>query len=73
MQVSNWTRTNVLQDLLRRVAREKVAPRAVQLFGAAGIAADDPINRYFRDAKVLQIIEGTNLIQRNIIARGLLG
>ena len=50
----------------------KVATDAVQLFGAAGISADTPINRYFRDAKVLQIIEGTNQIQRNIIARGLL-
>ena len=51
----------------------KVATDAVQLFGAAGISADYPINRYFRDAKVLQIIEGTNQIQRNIVARGLLG
>src|SRR6266404_7287191 len=32
-----------------------------------------PINRYFRDTKVLQIVEGTNQIQRNIIARNLLG
>jgi alkylation response protein AidB-like acyl-CoA dehydrogenase len=32
-----------------------------------------PINRYFRDAKVLQIVEGTNQIQRNIIASNLLG
>lgn len=51
----------------------RVATDAVQLFGAAGISADVPINRYFRDAKVLQIIEGTNQIQRNIIGDGLLG
>ena len=51
----------------------KVATDAVQLFGAAGISSEYPINRYFRDAKVLQIIEGTNQIQRNIIANGLLG
>ena len=50
----------------------KVATDAVQLFGAAGISNEFPINRYFRDAKVLQIIEGTNQIQRNIIARSLL-
>jgi hypothetical protein len=54
-------------------AAMKVATDAVQLFGAAGISADYPINRYFRDAKVLQIVEGTNQIQRNIIARTLLG
>lgn len=51
----------------------QVATDAVQLFGAAGISAEYPINRYFRDAKVVQIIEGTNQIQRNIIADSLLG
>jgi alkylation response protein AidB-like acyl-CoA dehydrogenase len=51
----------------------QVATDAVQLFGAAGISADYPINRYFRDAKVIQIIEGTNQIQRNIIADSVLG
>lgn len=50
-----------------------VAQDAVQLFGAAGISGDFPINRYFRDAKVLQIVEGTNQIQRNIIGRYLSG
>ena len=51
----------------------KVATDAVQLFGAAGISSEYRINRYFRDAKVLQIIEGTNQIQRNIIGDSLLG
>ena len=51
----------------------RVATDAVQLFGAAGVSAEFPINRYFRDAKVLQIIEGTNQIQRNIIAGSVLG
>ncbi|MDR3533884.1 MAG: acyl-CoA dehydrogenase family protein [Rhodopila sp.] len=51
----------------------KVATDAVQLYGAAGISNEYPINRYFRDAKVLQIIEGTNQIQRNIVARTMLG
>jgi alkylation response protein AidB-like acyl-CoA dehydrogenase len=51
----------------------RVATDAAQLFGAAGISADYPVNRYFRDAKVLQIVEGTNQIQRDIIANGLMG
>jgi alkylation response protein AidB-like acyl-CoA dehydrogenase len=51
----------------------RVATDAVQLFGAAGISNEFPINRYFRDAKVLQIVEGTNQIQRNIVANSLLG
>ncbi|MCB1510634.1 MAG: acyl-CoA dehydrogenase family protein, partial [Hyphomicrobiaceae bacterium] len=50
----------------------KVATDAVQLFGASGISNEYPINRYFRDAKVLQIIEGTNQIQRNIISRNVM-
>ena len=51
----------------------KVTTDAVQLFGATGISNDAPINRYMRDAKVTQIIEGTNQIQRNIIGNYLLG
>ena len=54
-------------------AAMRVATDAVQLFGAAGVSGEYPINRYFRDAKVLQIIEGTNQIQRNIIADSVLG
>jgi len=50
-----------------------VATQAVQIFGAAGISSQYPINRYFRDAKLGQIVEGTNQIQRNIIADALLG
>ena len=38
-----------------------------------GISNEFPINCYFRDAKVLRIVEGTNQIQRNIIARNVIG
>ncbi len=51
----------------------KVAVDAVQLFSACGISNDYPIHRYMRDAKVLQIIEGTNQIQRNIVSDALRG
>jgi alkylation response protein AidB-like acyl-CoA dehydrogenase len=51
----------------------RVATDAVQLFGAAGISSEYPINRYMRDAKVLQIVEGTNQIQRDIIANSIFG
>lgn len=51
----------------------KVAVDAVQLFGASGVSAEFTINRYMRDAKLLQIVEGTNQIQRNIIGNALLG
>ena len=62
--------------MAKRVASavaQKVATDAVQPVGAAGVSSEYPINRYFRDAKVVQIIEGTNQIQRNIIANSLLG
>ena len=51
----------------------KVAVDAVQIFGAAGVSTEYPIDRHLRDAKVLQIVEGTNQIQRNIVADAILG
>jgi len=51
----------------------KVAIDAVQVFGASGISRELPIERFMRDAKLLQIVEGTNQIQRNIIADAVLG
>ena len=51
----------------------RVAVDAVQIFGAVGVSTEYPIERYLRDAKVLQIVEGTNQIQRNIVADSVLG
>lgn len=45
------------------------ATETVQIFGGMGYATDFPAEKLFRDAKVLQIYEGTSEIQRNIIAR----
>jgi len=50
----------------------KVTTDAVQLFGGAGYTKDFPVERMMRDAKITQIYEGTNQIQRVIIARNLL-
>ncbi|HEX8997052.1 MAG TPA: acyl-CoA dehydrogenase family protein [Ktedonobacterales bacterium] len=50
-----------------------VTTDAVQVLGGAGYVADWPVERYMRDAKVGQIFEGANQIQRIVIARGLLG
>ncbi len=49
-----------------------VTTDAVQLLGGAGYTTDFPVERMMRDAKVTQIYEGTNQIQRVVIARGLL-
>ena len=50
----------------------KVTTDAVQIYGGAGYMKDFPVERYMRDAKINQIFEGTNQIQRLIIARQLL-
>ncbi len=49
----------------------KVAIDAVQVLGGAGYTRDFPAERYMREAKVMQIFEGTNQIQRLVIARHL--
>ncbi|HEV3266373.1 MAG TPA: acyl-CoA dehydrogenase family protein [Acidimicrobiales bacterium] len=46
---------------------------AVQLLGGYGFTKDFPVERFMRDAKITQIYEGTNQIQRVVIARALLG
>jgi alkylation response protein AidB-like acyl-CoA dehydrogenase len=51
----------------------QVTTDAVQLLGGYGYTADFPVERYMREAKVLQIVEGTNQIQRMVIARHLAG
>nr|WP_174257445.1 acyl-CoA dehydrogenase family protein [Phytoactinopolyspora alkaliphila] len=48
-----------------------VTTDAVQVLGGAGYTRDYPVERYFREAKVMQIFEGTNQIQRLVIARHL--
>jgi alkylation response protein AidB-like acyl-CoA dehydrogenase len=50
----------------------QVTTDAVQLFGGAGYTQDFPVERMMRDAKITQIYEGTNQIQRMVIARSLL-
>ena len=50
----------------------RVTTDAVQVHGGYGYVSDYPLERYMREAKVLQIVEGTNQIQRHVIARDLL-
>ncbi len=51
----------------------EVTTNAVQVLGGVGYVRDYPVERYMRDVKVAQIFEGTNQIQRIVIARALLG
>jgi alkylation response protein AidB-like acyl-CoA dehydrogenase len=50
----------------------RVTTDAVQLLGGYGYSRDFPVERMMRDAKIGQIYEGTNQIQRIVVARGLL-
>ena len=52
-------------------AAMKVTTDAVQVFGGYGYTRDFPVERYMREAKIMQIFEGTNQIQRLVISRGL--
>jgi alkylation response protein AidB-like acyl-CoA dehydrogenase len=54
-------------------AAMKVTIDAVQIFGGYGYTREYPVERYMRDAKIMQIYEGTNQIQRVVIAKELLG
>ncbi|MFJ9738960.1 acyl-CoA dehydrogenase family protein [Streptomyces sp. NPDC101166] len=54
-------------------AAMRVTTDAVQVLGGYGYTADFPVERYLREAKALQIVEGTNQVQRMVIARHLVG
>jgi alkylation response protein AidB-like acyl-CoA dehydrogenase len=58
--------------LVATEAAMKVTTDAVQVLGGAGYTEDFPLERYMREAKVTQIFEGTNQIQRLVISRQLL-
>ncbi|WP_153505843.1 acyl-CoA dehydrogenase family protein [Cumulibacter manganitolerans] len=51
----------------------EVTTNAVQLLGGAGYTRDFPVERMMRDAKITQIYEGTNQVQRIVMARAILG
>lgn len=53
-------------------ALTRITDRAVQIFGGMGLMAELPVERYWRDARVERIWDGTSEIQRHIISRSLL-
>ncbi|MBD8504909.1 acyl-CoA dehydrogenase family protein [Hoyosella sp. G463] len=62
-----------IAKLIATDAAMKVTTDAVQVLGGYGYTGDYPVERYMREAKVMQIFEGTNQIQRLVIARHLAG
>jgi alkylation response protein AidB-like acyl-CoA dehydrogenase len=51
----------------------RVAEQAVQILGGAGYVRDHPVERWYRDAKIYTIFEGTSEIQRLVVARAISG
>lgn len=73
--VGDWPRLNTLASMAKCFGSDmamKVTTDAVQIFGGYGYTMDYPVERMMRDAKLAQIFEGTNQIQRMVIARDLL-
>lgn len=59
--------------LFASTAARKHAAEAIQIYGGYGYTTEFPLERYYRDAKITEIYEGTSEIQQIIIARSLLG
>ena len=66
-----FTREASIAKLVATDNAMKVTTDAVQVLGGYGYTRDFPVERYMREAKVMQIFEGTNQIQRMIISRAL--
>ncbi|MGW4478760.1 acyl-CoA dehydrogenase family protein [Rhodococcus triatomae] len=68
-----YSRQASVAKLVATDAAMKVTTDAVQVFGGYGYTQDFPVERYMREAKITQIFEGTNQVQRLVIARSLAG
>jgi butyryl-CoA dehydrogenase len=68
----NLSKLSAMCKLMATDTAMKVTTDAVQIFGGYGYCKDYPIEKYMRDAKITQIYEGTNQVQRLVIARSML-
>ena len=67
----DYSRQASVAKLIATDAAMKVTTDAVQVLGGYGYTRDFPVERYMREAKIMQIFEGTNQIQRLVISRSL--
>jgi len=61
-----------MAKLFAAEAAMSITSKAIQIHGGYGYTKDYPVERYFRDAKITEIYEGTSEMQRMTIARGIL-
>jgi alkylation response protein AidB-like acyl-CoA dehydrogenase len=66
-----FARQASVAKLIATDAAMRVTTDAVQVLGGAGYTTDFPVERFMREAKIMQIFEGTNQIQRMVISRHL--
>ncbi len=66
-----FKREAAVAKLYATEAAVSIARDATQIFGGAGFIEESPVARYYRDAKILEIGEGTSEVQRLVIARSL--
>ena len=70
--IKNVAKESSMAKLFASDTAMKVTVDAVQIFGGYGYMREYPVEKYMRDAKITQIYEGTNQIQRNVIAAQLI-
>lgn len=70
-QSQPFTREAAMAKLFTTDTAMRVTTDAVQVLGGSGYTQDFPLERFMREAKVMQIVEGTNQIQRLVISRSL--
>jgi len=68
----NFSRYSAMTKVYASDVAMWVTTNAVQIFGGYGYIKDYPVERFMRDAKITQIYEGTNQIQRLVISRSIL-
>jgi len=72
-QGKSFSQAAAMAKLYASEASSKVTDMAVQIHGGYGYSKSYPVERYYRDARVTRIYEGTSEIHRMVIARGVLG
>ncbi len=72
LKTKRWTKEAAMVKLFCSDTAMEVSEQCVSLCGGIGYMSDFPVEKYMRDAKITQIYEGTNMIQRNEIAAALI-
>jgi alkylation response protein AidB-like acyl-CoA dehydrogenase len=69
----NFTKVAAMSKYYCSEVAKEAADNAVQIFGGYGLMKEFPIERFYRDQRLLQIGEGTSEIQKLVISREILG